>query len=100
MKVDFGRRTLLAAAASGCVLSSCTTLYVRDFAVDPVQGISPQEQQQVFEAFRDFLASKGFQAVVRRRTLSRPRKLCYRWTRRRVVPTVSARLQGHSGVVL
>lgn len=52
-------RPLLIALAAAIVLSACTYQYTRQYEVDPAQNMSLLEQQQVFQAFRDFLSAKG-----------------------------------------
>lgn len=54
-------RPLLIALAAAIVLSACTYQYTRQYEVDPAQNMSLLEQQQVFQAFRDFLSAKGLQ---------------------------------------
>ena len=60
MRINVAALSVVAAITSASILSACTSIYTREFAVDAAQAMALSEQQQVFVAFRDFLASKGF----------------------------------------
>jgi hypothetical protein len=70
-------RASLSVVVAALLLSACTFLYTREYAVDPIQQVSVSEQQQVFQAFRDFLRSKGFSPLTYREK-SDPNRVAYR----------------------
>lgn len=60
MRINVAALSMVAVMTSAGILSACTSIYTREFAVDEAQAMPLSEQQQVFVAFREFLASKGF----------------------------------------
>jgi hypothetical protein len=71
------RALLSVTAAALLLLSACTFVYRREYAIDAEQQISAAEQQQVFQAFRDFLRSKGL-SPLSYRDKSEPNQVAYR----------------------
>jgi len=60
VRINVAALSVVALITCASILSACTSIYSREFAVDPALAMPLSEQEQMFVAFRDFLASKGF----------------------------------------
>jgi hypothetical protein len=42
------------------MLTACTYVFTREYVVEPAENASPEEVENIFQAFSDFLGAKGF----------------------------------------
>lgn len=53
-------RTALMAAALSALLSACTYVFTREYIAEPMEPLSSEEVDQVFQAFSDYLRIRGY----------------------------------------